>query len=104
MYSQILLTTAVRGSGLEPTTSARAADGVISFMNAAFGLRFPPAAAAVFLAAGAFLAAAGAFLAAVVVFLAAILFGSPAPGSSVLGALYSVFNTLSQRALSKPEA
>src|SRR5258708_10636648 len=38
-YAQIFLTTSVRGIGLSPTTLARAALGVIGFMNAAFGLR-----------------------------------------------------------------
>jgi len=63
----------VRGSGFAPTTAARVADGVIGFMNAAFGLRAVLGAAAflaagfaaVFLAGAAFLAAgfAAAFLA-----------------------------------------
>jgi len=53
MYSQIFLVTSVRGLGEAPITAASAEDGVIGFMNAAFGLRFVLAFAA-FLA-GAFL-------------------------------------------------
>src|SRR4051812_36511105 len=64
MYAHSFFTTSVRGSGLAPTISAREGDGVISFMNAAFGLRFAPAD---FFAAGFFAA----------VFLAAILVKSP---------------------------
>jgi hypothetical protein len=40
MYCQSFLVTSVRGRALLPTTSAKAADGCIGFMNAAFGLRF----------------------------------------------------------------
>src|SRR5690606_18566223 len=39
MYSQSFLVSSVRGSGLEPTTAARAASGWTGFMNAALGLR-----------------------------------------------------------------
>src|SRR4051812_18844942 len=68
MYAQSFLTTSVRGSGFSPTTSASTADGVSSFMNAAFGFRFAGAAA---FFAGAFFAGAA------VVFFAAIRFESP---------------------------
>src|SRR3989338_5174311 len=40
MYAQSFLVTWVRGSGLLPTTAARALSGCTGFMNAAFGLRF----------------------------------------------------------------
>src|ERR1700722_16654295 len=40
MYSHIFLVTSVRGLGDAPITAASAEDGVIGFMNAAFGLRF----------------------------------------------------------------
>src|ERR1043166_8578789 len=40
MWAQSFFVTSVRGSALLPTTSAKAADGCIGFMNAAFGLRF----------------------------------------------------------------
>src|SRR5688572_28495786 len=40
MYSQIFLVTWVRGRGLLPITSPRAALGVIGFMNAALGFLF----------------------------------------------------------------
>src|SRR4051794_14933999 len=70
MYCQSFFTTSVRGSGLLPTISASTAEGCISFMNAAFGLRFAPADFF-----------AGAFLA--VVFLAAILLCSPPPQRGV---------------------
>jgi hypothetical protein len=58
MYSQTFLVTSVRGSGLLPTTAARAELGVIAFMKAALGFLF----AFGFAAALAFLGAA--FLAA----------------------------------------
>jgi hypothetical protein len=88
------LVTSVRGSGFAPTTAASVADGVISFMKAAFGLRaaagffaaavaFGAAAlagAAAFFAAG-FAAAAGLaaafFAGAAVVFLAVAIFEPP---------------------------
>jgi hypothetical protein len=47
------LVTSVRGMPFAPITAASVADGVIGFMNAAFGLRFAPA----FFLAGALLAA-----------------------------------------------
>src|SRR3989338_5612215 len=40
MYAQSFLVTWVRGSGLLPTTAARALSGCTGSMNAAFGLRF----------------------------------------------------------------
>ena len=40
MYAQILLAISVRGIALSPITAARAAVGVIGFINAAFSLRF----------------------------------------------------------------
>jgi hypothetical protein len=52
--------TSVRGSGMLPTTAANMADGVIAFMNAAFGLRLAPVFFAFFLGAAFF---AGAFFA-----------------------------------------
>ena len=39
MYTQIFLTASVRGTGLLPITSAKAALGVIAFIKAAEGLR-----------------------------------------------------------------
>ncbi|MEG2034240.1 MAG: hypothetical protein RR376_26595, partial [Janthinobacterium sp.] len=53
-------------SGAAPTTAASSFDGVIAFMNAAFGLRGVAGAAAFFAAAGfaAALAAGAAFFAA----------------------------------------
>src|SRR5689334_20827308 len=50
MYAHNFFTTCVRGSGLDPTTSAKAALGVKGFMKAAFGLRFVPAFLVAFLA------------------------------------------------------
>jgi hypothetical protein len=83
------LVTSVRGSGFAPTTAASGADGVISFMKAALGLRaaagFAAAAfgaaafaGAAFLAAGFAAGLAAAFLAgAAVDFLAVAIFESP---------------------------
>src|SRR5690606_37481394 len=54
MYSQIFLTTSVRGTALSPMTAASSGLGVLAAMNAAFGLRagfFAAALAAGFLAA-----------------------------------------------------
>src|SRR5919197_2505955 len=39
MYAHSFLVSSVRGSGLEPTTSERAASGVTGFMKAALGFR-----------------------------------------------------------------
>src|SRR5918993_2619711 len=51
MYTQSFLVSSVRGSGLAPTTSERAALGVTGAMNAAFGFRPLDFFFAVFLAA-----------------------------------------------------
>ena len=70
MYVHSLLTTSVRGSGVEPTTAASSGLGVSAFMNAAFGVRFltsPPGLAL----AGAVRLAAAVVFAEVPVFLAA---------------------------------
>src|SRR5687767_7950739 len=40
IYAHSFLVTSVRGMGVEPTTVASCALGVIGFMNAAFGFRF----------------------------------------------------------------
>ena len=47
--------TSVRGSGMLPTTPASVTDGVIAFMNAAFGLRFAPDFLAAFFGAAFFI-------------------------------------------------
>jgi hypothetical protein len=56
MYAQSFLVTSVRGSGLEPTTEARAGLGCIGFMNAALGVRFLAAFLVAFFLAVVFLA------------------------------------------------
>jgi hypothetical protein len=50
MYAHSFLVTSVRGIGVEPTTVASCALGVIAFMNAAFGVRLAPDFLAFFLA------------------------------------------------------
>src|SRR5829696_5965969 len=60
MYAQIFLVISVRGSGLSPMTAASCGETFISFMKAAFGVRF----AAGFFAAGLAAFAGAAFLAA----------------------------------------
>jgi hypothetical protein len=79
------LVTSVRGIAVAPTTAANIADGVIGFMNAAFGLRFTAGLAA-FLATG-FLAAG--FLAAG--FFAAGAFATLAAGFFAAGFLATGF-------------
>src|SRR5665213_2084605 len=74
IYTHSFLVISVRGIGLLPTTAASSGEGVIAFMNAAFGLRAAAFLAGAFLAAAFFGAAffAGAFFLAELFFFAGI--------------------------------
>lgn len=90
IYSQTFLVTSVRGKGLEPTIAAKVADGVIGFMNAAFGLR-AVLGFAVFFATGfaAFLAGAAFFATGFAAFLAGAAFFAAGFAAFLAGAAFA---------------